>query len=123
MAPNDSRVCSNLIALIRMNILDILNQRSSNASNIYSILDEIKSNRSNSFKNNAGELIKTRNEILNQLPSDARIAITSGINLNSQGRELKKGLDYLGVLGGSSTVKDPLAALREQLGLNFDLPF
>ena len=123
MAPNDSRVCSNLIALIRMNILDILNQRSNNASNIYSILDEIKSNRSNSFKNNAGELIKTRNEILNQLPSDARIAITSGINLNSQGRELKKGLDYLGVLGGSSTVKDPLAALREQLGLNFDLPF
>jgi len=123
MAPNDSRVCSNLIALIRMNILDILNQRSSSASNIYSILDEIKSNRSNSFKNNAGELIKTRNEILNQLPSDARIAITSGINLNSQGRELKKGLDYLGVLGGSSTVKDPLAALREQLGLNFDLPF
>ncbi len=124
LLPNDARVCTNIIALIRMNILDILNDRSNNSSAIYSILDDIKNNISNSFKHNAGELIKTRNEILSQLPAEARTSIISGINLNSQGRQLKKGLDYLGKLGGASTVNDPLAALRERIGgLNLDLPF
>jgi hypothetical protein len=123
ISPNDSRVCTNIIALIRMNILDILNQRSTNVSSVYSILDDIKANRSITFKNNAGELLKTRYEILNSLPSEARIAITSGANLNSNGRQLKKGLDYLAQLGGTSSIKDPLAALREQLGLDLDLPF
>ena len=123
ISPNDSRVCTNIIALIRMNILDILNQRSSNILSVYSILDNIKANRSITFKNNADELLKTRNEIINNLPSEARIAITSGVNLNSNGRQLKKGLDYLAQLGGTSSIKDPLAALREQLGLDLDLPF
>jgi hypothetical protein len=124
LLPNDARVCTNIIALIRMNILDILNDRSNNSSAIYSILDDIKNSRSNSFKHNAGELIKTRNEILSQLPVEARISIISGRNLNSQGIQLKKGLDYLGDLGGASTVNDPLAALRERMGgLNLDLSF
>lgn len=121
LSPNDSRVCTNIIALIRMNILDILNDRSTNTSSVYTILDDIKANRSITFKNNAGELLKTRNEILNSLPSEARIAITSGANLNSNGRQLKKGLDYLAQLGGTSSIKDPLAALKVRLGLN--LPF
>ena len=119
MASNDTRVCTNLIALVRMNLLDILNQSSNYSSNIYSILDRIKSNRSAAFKNNAGELIKTRDELLNSLPAEARIAITKGTDLNSNGRKLKKGLDYLAQLGGNSSVKDPLASLREQLGINF----
>jgi len=124
LLPNDARVCKNIIALIRMNILDILNDRSNNSFAIYSILDDIKNNRSNSFKHNAGELVKTRSEILSQLPAEARSSIISGINLNSQGRQLKEGLDYLGKLGGASTVNDPLAALRERMGaLNLDFPF
>jgi hypothetical protein len=123
LLPNDARVCTNIITLIRMNILDILNDKSNNSNTIYSILDDIKNNRSNSFKHNAGELVKARKEILSQLPPEARTSIISGINLNSQGRQLKKGLDYLGKLGGASTVNDPLATLREQLGLNLDLPF
>jgi hypothetical protein len=123
LLPNDQRVCTNIIALIRMNILDVLSDRGQNSRKIYSILDKIKNNRSNSFKSNAGELIKARNEIIEQLPSDARIAILSGLNLNPHGEKLKKGLDYLAELGGSSSVKDPLAALKEQLGLNLDFPF
>jgi len=123
LLPNDARVCTNIITLIRMNILDILNDKSNNSNTIYFILDDIKNNRSNSFKHNAGELVKARKEILSQLPPEARTSIISGINLNSQGRQLKKGLDYLGKLGGASTVNDPLATLRKQLGLNLDLPF
>jgi len=99
ISPNDSRVCTNIIALIQMNILDILNDRSTNISSVYSILDDIKANRSITFKNNADELLKTRNEILNKLPSEARISITSGANLNSNWRQLKKCLDYLAQLG------------------------
>ena len=123
LTPNDSGICSNLIALIRMNIMDILNQRNSNSRLVYRILDEISSNKSNAFKNNVGELVNARNDILNQLPSDARIAITTGINLTGSGIELKKAIDYLGRLGGSSTSKDPLAELRERLKLNLDLPY
>lgn len=119
--PNDSRVCSNIITLIRMNLMDVLNNNSRNSYEIYSILDSIKQNISLTFKNNASELSEAKTEILNQLPADARVAITSGINLSSQGEKLKKALDYLGSLGGVSRATDPLAALRTSLGL--DLPF
>ncbi len=119
--PNDSRVCTNIITLIRMNLMDVLNDNSRNSYEIYSILDSIKQNRSITFRNNASELSEAKTEILNQLPADARIAITSGINLSSQGEKLKKALDYLGSLGGASRATDPLAALRTSLGL--DLPF
>lgn len=121
ISPNDLRTCTNIIALIRMNILSILNDKSTDIISIYSILDEIKENRSTTFKNNAGELLKARNEILNSLPSEARIAIISGANLNNSGRQLKKGLGYLAQLGGTYSTKDPWTALRESLEL--DLPF
>jgi len=111
ISPNDSRVCKNIITLIRMNILAILNDRNTNISGIYSILDDIKANKSITFKNNAYELLKARKEILNSLPFSARKAITSGANLNSNGRQLKKGLDYFTQLGGNSSINYPWAEL------------
>jgi len=121
ISPNDLRVCRNIIALIRMNIFDILNDHNTHVSSVYSILDEIKTNRSVTFKNNADELLEARNEILDSLPSAAREAITTGAALNSNGRKLKKALDYLAELGGASSLNGPLAELKEQLDL--DLPF
>jgi len=96
--PFDNRVCRNIIILIRMNIMDILNDRSNYNSEIFNILDEIKKNRSKTFKNNSGELKKALKDILSQLSPEVIGTISRGTNLSSHGWNLKKGIDYLSVL-------------------------
>nr|MBC8147804.1 hypothetical protein [Bacteroidota bacterium] len=93
--PNDNRVCKNIVSLIRMNIMDILNDKSNYASEIYSLLDEIKMNMKKTFRYNTSELVEARNDIVSQFSREDMAAIMAGINLSYQGRQLRKGIDYL----------------------------
>jgi len=93
--PDSIRICKNIIALIKMNIIDAVTERSYNATEIFAILEEIYENRSVTFIQNARELSEARMEILNELPSSVQIAIRTGTNLSSEGNILRKGLDYL----------------------------
>jgi len=93
--PDSIRICKNIIALIKMNIIDAVTERSYNATEIFAILEEIYENRSVTFIQNARELSEARMEILNELPSSVQIAIRTGTNLSSEGIILRKGLDYL----------------------------
>lgn len=135
-SPNNPRICKNFITLIRYNLMDILNDRTNKTTDIYRILDWVKTNMSQTYKQNSNELSNARKEILGQLKSNGvdislfedngLASILSGHSLNSQGLQMKKVLTYLRDLGSVQETTNPLdrlRQLRQQLNLDDDLPF
>lgn len=135
-SPNNPRICKNFITLIRYNLMDMLNDKTKKTTDIYKILDWVKSNMSQTYKQNSSELSNARKEILSQLKSNGvdislfddngLASILSGNSLNSQGLQMKKVLNYLRDLGSvqeSANPLDKLRQLRQQLNLDDDLPF
>lgn len=135
-SPNNPRICKNFITLIRYNLMDMLNDRTKKQIHIYEILDWVKSNMSQTYKENTSELSTARKEILGQLKSsgvdislfeDNGFASIVTINsLNSQGLQMKRVLTYLRDLGNDQEANNPvdrLRQLRQQLNLDEDLPF
>lgn len=136
-SPNNPRVVKNFITLIRFNLMDMLNDQTRKTTDIYTILDWVKKNMSQTYKQNCNELSKARREILQQMKQagvdvslfddNSLSSILSGTSLNSQGLKMKKVLTYLKELGNeqtSSNPLDPLSRLRQQLNLdNDEFPF
>ena len=135
-SPNNPRICKNFITLIRYNLMDMLNDRTNKTTDIYRILDWVKTNMSQTYKQNSNELSNARKEILGQLKSNGvdislfedngLASILSGHSLNSQGLQMKKVLTYLRDLGSVQETTNPLdrlRQLRQQLNLDDDLPF
>ena len=122
-SPNNPRICKNFITLIRFNLMDILNDRTRKESDIYKILDWVKGNMSQTYKQNSSELSNARKEILGQLRAngvdislfeDNNLgSILSGHSLNSQGLKMKKVLTYLTDLGSIQETSNPLDRLRQ----------
>lgn len=135
-SPNNPRICKNFITLIRYNLMDMLNDRTKKTTDIYKILDWVKSNMSQTYKQNSSELNNARKEILGQLKSNGvdislfedngLASILSVTSLNSQGLQMKKVLTYLRDLGSVQEDNNPLdrlRQLRQQLNLDDELPF
>lgn len=97
--PDNERICKNFVTLIRNNLMDILNGRTTQPSPIYSMLKEIPSKRSRTFIEHAVELHNERIEILQQLQDSgtniASLTGAYGYNLTPEGENLKKALDYM----------------------------
>lgn len=136
-SPNNPRICKNFITLIRYNLMDMLNDRTNKTTDIYNILDWVKTNMSKTYKQNASELSNARKEILKQL-KEAGVNISLfdespfgsiqpfGQSLNADGLKMKKVLTYLKDLGTAQETNNPLdrlMQLRQQLNLDDDLPF
>ena len=136
-SPNNPRIVKNFITLIRFNLMDMLNDQTRNSKGIYNLLDWVKSNMSQTYKQNSDELSKARREILQQLKQsgvdtslfddNSVYSLISGNSLNSQGLKMKKVLGYFRDLGNEDASSDPqdaLGRLRKQLNLDDDdLPF
>lgn len=132
-SPHNPKICKNFITLIKFNLMDMLNEQARKTTEIYTILDWVKNNMSQTYKQNSNELSKARREILQELKQagadislfdDNSIAsILSGNSLNSQGLKMKKVLTYLKELGNEQNITNPLSRLRQQLNLDDDLPF
>lgn len=136
-SPNNPRICKNFITLIRYNMMDMLNDRTKKATDIYKILDWVKSNMSQTYKQNSSELSNARKEILQQLKQagadtslfdDSPFGLIKpfGQSLNADGLKMKKVLTYLKDLGSVQLATNPidkLGQLRQQLNLDDDLPF
>ena len=128
-SPQNPKVCKNFITLVRFNLMDILNDRTRKTTEIYNILDWVKNNMSQTYKQNSNELSNARKEILQQLRQSgvdmtlfndnnplARLNLNYGQTLNAQGLEMKRVLTYLKQLGNEQE-SDPLERLRQQLGI------
>ncbi len=135
-SPNNPKIVKNFITLIRFNLMDMLNDKTRKTTEIYTILDWVKNNMSQTYKQNNNELCNTRRDILQQLKQagadislfddNSFSSILSGHSLNAQGLKMKKVLTYLKELGNeqeSSNPLDQLRRLRQQLNLDDDLPF
>lgn len=107
-SPSNIKVCKNIITLIRFNLLDIMNEGTNKSSAIYSLLNAINSNKSETFKELSHELAKAKKDILGQL-TKAGVDIAaivdnspfSNTQLTSKGRELKLVLGYFDSLSSS----------------------
>jgi len=125
-SPNNPKIVKNFITLIRFNLIDILNEETtattefytpspllmnilSREQKIYTILDWVKNNMSQTYKKNSSELSKARREILLEMELagvdvalfdyNSSYSILSRTSLNSHGLKIKKVLTYLKELG------------------------
>ena len=76
-------------------------------SDVKSVLDKLKNNKSVEFSKHCSVFKKSHNEIWNQLPLDAQQLLKGsgasyGLTLNDKGYSLKEGLEYYRSLGGFS---------------------
>jgi len=101
--PNNYRTAKSLTISINNNLMDIANDTSNSTSKIYSLIEEVKTIRSQVLKDALKELIVLRKKVLNSIGADAARTITLGYNLNSNGMKLKKVLDTMQTLGGGSS--------------------
>jgi hypothetical protein len=102
---DNPQICRNFVTFIKLNLMDILNDRTRQTSEIYDLLDEIYLIRSNTFKQESAELSKIRTTILNELSKkgvdlslfgEGRISSrVEEKGLNAQGEKMKKVLSYL----------------------------
>jgi hypothetical protein len=136
-SPHNPKICKNFITLIKFNLMDMLNDRTRKTTDIYNILDWVKNNMSQTYKQNSNELIKARRDILQQLKQagvdislfddNPLSSLLSGNSLNSEGLKMKKVLLYLKELGcehDNSNPIDPLKHIRHRLNFeNDNLPF
>ena len=103
---DNTRICKNIVTLIRYNLLDITNDRTKKISEIYQVLDSIKKNRSITFKRNSTELAKARTDILRELQKSgvdiSQLTSTFSISLTAHGEKLKKVLNYMSALSEGS---------------------
>ena len=138
-SPHNPKIVKNFVTLIRFNLMDMLNDRTRKTTEIYTILDWVKNNMSQTYKQNSSELSKARKDILQQLKQAgvdismldddnplARLNLNFGQTLSSQGLKMKRVLTYLKELGNEQESENPLdklRKLRQQLNLDDDLPF
>lgn len=119
-SPNNPRIVKNFITLIRFNLMDMFNGQTRKTKEIYNILDWLKYNMSQTYKQNSDELSKARREILQQLKqSGADISLFDedntlsslhlhlGQSLNTQGLKMKRVLTYLKELGNNKMSTNP----------------
>jgi len=91
----NQRGANNLATIIKFNLMDILNDRTTRTAEIFRIVEEIKNLDYETLKIACSELAETRNEILEQLDSETRRNLQTGLNLSTTGKTLKKVLDYM----------------------------
>ena len=113
-SPNNPKIVKNFITLIRFNLMDLLNEQTRKTKDIYNILDWLKNNMSQTYKQNSDELSKARREILQQLKQSgadislfdddnplSSLHLSLGQSLNAQGLKMKRVLTYLKELGNN----------------------
>ncbi len=102
--PSNYRAAKSITILINNNLMDIANDATTSASQIYSLIDDVKKIKSPVLKDALKELQVLRNKVLSSMGAEASKTILLGYNLNSNGMKLKKVLDTMQALaGGSST--------------------
>lgn len=93
---NNSRVCENLCTLIGMCIREYVIPDKFGKTMVMNVFNDLKCNKSATYKTSAQALRTERQEILNQFPLGTRTLLTGGTNLssmlNAEGIKLKNAL-------------------------------
>jgi hypothetical protein len=93
---DNSRVCDNLCTLIGMCIREYVIPNKHERLTVMTIFNDLKSNKSTTYRTSAQALKKERQKILDPLPWEARNLLTGGTaygsELSAEGRNLKSAL-------------------------------
>ena len=108
---NDEEVCENLATLCDLCIWEYVIGESYESYSVRSVLDKILQNRSTSFKKHSGTFASSFFKIMQGLSDDNRMSIMLGLNLNSKGLALRKGLAYFVSLSPDGAVPDSFAKI------------
>lgn len=108
---NDEEVCENLATLCDLCIWEYVIGESYESYSVRSVLDKILQNRSTSFKKHSGTFASSFFKIMQGLSDDNRMSIMLGLNLNSKGQALRKGLAYFVSLSPDGAVPDSFAKI------------
>lgn len=98
---SEERVCIILVKLIPICVHEYVIEDKYGKHKVINVLDDLKNNKSLTFRNHTSEISKAYNLLWNQLPYNVRQVLQdfdSSASLTSEGQALKKGLDYLKVL-------------------------
>ena len=101
--PSNYRAAKSLTISINNNLMDIANDATTSASQIYSMIEEVKKIRSEVLKESLKELLVLRLKVLSSLGTEGAKTIAIGYNLSLNGMKLKKVLDTMQELGGGSS--------------------
>ena len=108
---NDEEVCENLATLCDLCIWEYVIGESYESYSVRSVLDKILQNRSTSFKKHSGTFASSFFKIMQGLSDDNRMSIMLGLNLNSKGQALRKGLAYFVSFSPDGAVPDSFAKI------------
>ena len=108
---NDEEVCENLATLCDLCIWEYVIGESYESYSVRSVLDKILQNRSTSFKKHSGTFASSCFKIMQGLSDDNRMSIMLGLNLNSKGQALRKGLAYFVSFSPDGAVPDSFAKI------------
>lgn len=108
---NDEEVCENLATLCDLCIWEYVIGESYESYSVRSVLDKILQNRSTSFKKHSGTFASSFFKIMQGLSNDNRMSIMLGLNLNSKGQALRKGLAYFVSFSPDGAVPDSFAKI------------
>lgn len=100
---SNNRICQNLATLCDMCIMEYVIGQKTYKSQVINILDQLKQNRSSTFRTFSSTFSKSYNTIWKQLDIETKLLLQVGslgtTSLNSQGYALKEGLEYYKILG------------------------
>ncbi|MBS1615876.1 MAG: hypothetical protein JST06_07140 [Bacteroidetes bacterium] len=120
--PENNRVASNLVKLIGFNLMDILNEQTRSANEIFRTLDQVKNIASNAFRTAAKELADERESIIDALRAKGAdvtwllMPITSSyINTTPARERLKKVLDIMNELSGGPNQREFISSLLNRM--------
>lgn len=104
--PNNDRICQDLVTICDICIHQYIINDNSGKQEVRRILNELKTNKSSTFKLHANKFEESYDNIMSHVPSDSRDLLENGFSfsnpgasLNSAGLCLKEGLEYYSELG------------------------
>lgn len=108
---NDEDVCESLATLCDLCIWEYVIGDSYESYSVRSVLDKILQNRSTSFKKHSDTFASSFFKIMQGLSDDNRMSIMLGVNLNSKGEALRKGLVYFVGFSPDGAIPDSFAKI------------
>ena len=111
---NDEGVCESLVSLCDICIWRCIIGDTYDSYSVQTMLDKIYNNTSTTFKNKSSVFAVSFLKIMKELSNDNRMSILLGINLNSKGQALRKGLKYFVKFSPNGDLPSELTSLLRQ---------
>ena len=106
---DNDEICANLTTLCDICIWEYVIRDSYESYSVMNILNKILQDRSTTFIKHSDTFASSYNKIMNGISPDNITSVVMGINLNSKGMAIRKGLAYFASFSPKGKISDPFA--------------